>query len=259
MRKNKTIKNFILSVVTASCLVSLAACGITAPEYTEEEIDKIGEYSALLVLGDEPGRLVDIEESAEPEVQEQEENVVPDEDEEIQDENQEPADETENSETDETEDGQSIEVIEKVPEEEITEIALEQKLGLADGVVLTYKGYEWTQSLTDQSESFFYDAEDGNSFLIVNYNIYNASGAEQTIDLMFSGVTFTAYINHEKKVIAMEMPIAEDMSTYLGKIANGSGVDVILMFECENTFVNNITSLKLLVRGNEGTDTFILE
>lgn len=253
MRKNNIINRILVGTCSLACALSMAGCAIEASPYTAEEIDKIGEYSALLIAGSDPdsSRLV-------------EEEIIPEEEEEVIEEVIEPEEDVaEDNEEGEAESDDKpvidvVDVTEDNPDNAYVQ-SVEEYLGFATGVSVTYKGYEWKDSLTNESGSYFYDPEEGNYFLILNYTIFNGSGTTQDIDFLYAGYAFNLNINGEKTIIAHEIPINEDLPTYIGRLADGTGVNLILTFECDSSYVGNITSMKLTIKNTEGSCSTILE
>lgn len=252
MRKTNLKNRILISALSVGFAAMLSACGIENSPYTEEEIDKIGEYAALLMLGNDPdeSRLVDIEEPEQETVVIEDEEPLPEPEPEVPDEPEESNTPT----------GTDIDIIEIDPEEVATpSVGLDEFLGFADGLTITYKGYEWRRTLTNESGSYFYDPAEGKYFLIINYNIYNASGDTQDVDFLYAGLTFSLKINSEKSITAYEIPINEDMPTYIGRLQNGSGVDLMLTFECDSNLFENINSMELTVKSKEDSCKVVLE
>lgn len=254
MKKNNLINKILISSLAIACVTSLAGCAIEASPYTQEELDRIGEYSALLISGNDPNgsRLVDEELVVpEDEVTEEEEAEDP---EDIQEE------ETEEP-TEPEKDSSDIDIVDVSVDNpiDVYEPSLEEYLNFAPGVTMTYKGYEWRDSLTNNSGSYFYDPEEGNYFLILNYTIFNASGTEQDIDFLYGGYGFNLNINGEKTIVAHEIPINEDLPTYIGRLADGSGVNLMITFECDRSYVDSIESMKLTVKTTTDSCSVVLE
>lgn len=254
MNKNKLINRILIGSCALACTLPLVGCAIEVSPYTEEEIDKIGEYSALLIAGSNPdnSRLVEDEITQEEET---EEEVL------TEEEVEEPEEENDIEDDQNNDSAPDIDVIDVSPDNQIPEYepTLEEFLSFASGVTITYKGYEWKDSLTNDSGSYFYDPEEGNHFLILNYTIYNGSGTTQDIDFLYAGYAFNLNINGEKTIVAHEIPINEDLPTYIGRLNDGTGVNLIITFECDSSYINNVDSLKLTIKNSENSCSTILE
>jgi len=271
IKNNHLFNRIIVSSLGVTCALLLSSCGIETDSLSQEEIDKIGEYSALLMLGKDPdsSRLVDIEEQNQETEVSDEEPLLEDKEQNPDDSNDSNTGNNSGENASGTTDSSSNSSDNTKPDIEIVDVTnnqdsqqfvpMEQFLGLADGVSMIYRGYEWNTSLTNDSGSYFFDPSEGNSFLIINYTIHNASGSVQDINFLYAGMTFSARINDEKTIIAMEVPIDSDFPTYIGKLSDGSSIDLNLMFECPESYNGNISSLKLTIKNRDDIWTNILE
>lgn len=246
-----------------ACAASLSACSIEASPYTQEEIDMIGEYSALLIAGNNPdsSRLVDMEIAEDEDGAEEQTEEI--------DETEEPAEDTVDDLNDDATEQDEVSDETDKPEIDVVDVSadntdpagptLEEFLQFAEGLTITYKGYECRESLTNQSGSYFYDPEEGNCFFILNYTVYNSSGSTQDVDFLYGGYSFGLNINGTKSVVAHEIPINEDLPTYIGRLADGTGVNLMITFECDSSLADSVESLKLTVKNSEGSCSIVLE
>lgn len=255
MNNRELFNRIVVSAFGVMCAAAMSACSMGESPYTEEEIDRIGEYSALLIAGNNPdsSRLVDIEDEFAPNEDEEEIGDEITENPEVIEE-PEVIDETGNN----SPDINIVDVSQNI-DSNAYQLTLEEYLQLPEGVSVTYKGYEWRESLTNESGSYFFDPDSGNYFLILNYTIYNASGSSQDIDFLYAGYAFNLRINDEKTVVAHEIPINEDLPTYIGRLSDGTGVNLMITFECESSYYNNIEDMKLTVKTIDSSCTIVLE
>jgi len=255
MINRKLFNRIVVLAFGAMCAAIMTACSMGDSPYTAEEIDKIGEYSALLIAGNDPdsSRLVDIKDEFAPEEDEEENGDEINEEPEVIEE-PEGVDETGNNSPD-----INIVDVSRNDESNVYQPTLEEFMQLPEGVSVTYKGYEWKESLTNESGSYFFDPDDGNYFLILNYTIYNASGSSQDINFLYAGYAFNLRINDEKTVVAHEIPINEDLPTYIGRLSDGTGVNLMITFECASSYYNNIEAMRLTVKTIDSSCTIVLE
>lgn len=264
MKRNNIKNKILIGILSAACAISMSACALVDSPFSEEDIDKIGEYSALLIAGSNPdnSRLVDSEED---ETEEESQEEISEED--AEEDTDDTEDEVVEDDSDNIEDTQDashdndpdINIVDVSENNDDIQPVLEEYLQFASGMTMTYKGYEWKDSLTNESGSYFYDPEDGNVFLVLNYTIYNGSGETQDVDFLFGGYSFSLKINGDKSFLAHEIPINEDLPTYIGRLSDGVGVNLMLTFECSGEYVDNIEAMKLTINNSESSCSVTLE
>ena len=236
-----------MAAILSAGLLFMTGCGNAIPDMSADMEQKVGEYAGVVMLrydANHRSRLVElppeepvaeepVEEEPEPEVQEEELPV---------------------------EEESSVTVIDNTTEAEPENLSPEEFLNLPEGMSLIYEGYSLESSYPadDSTDSFFtLDASEGKKLIVLYYNLYNQSGADQDINFLGDGYAFKVKVNGNVTRTALVTMLMDDMSTYMGTIADGNGEQLVLIFE-ENENVE-ISSLELIIKGNEGKCSVPLE
>ncbi|MCD7837088.1 MAG: hypothetical protein LUG83_10715 [Lachnospiraceae bacterium] len=231
----------LAAVILGSVL--LTGCGNMIPDMTEEEEQEIGEYAAMLLLrydANHRSRLVDLSL-----IEENEENTEPG--------------QTEEAQTPEKDEQPSVVTVVNNSSERTAQGAasIAQFLGLPDGVSIDYSDMKVCDSYPDdgQTNSFFsLDASSGKKLLVLNFEMANNSGAEQSIDILSQTFVFKITVNNSYTRTALVTMLTNDLSTYIGSMAAGEKEEVVLMIEIDEEMADNIGSV-LLTLVNDA-DTF---
>ncbi len=144
---------------------------------------------------------------------------------------------------------------EKKDEPEVSETAGQTTLTDAlamSGIEFSYKDYS-TNNTYRQGEYFSLDASAGKTFLIMNFNVTNTGTQAVDCDLLTKQPIFTLKVNQEAGVKNEVTILANDLSTYVGKLEAGQTQDTILLFEVPEKTAQNISSLQISVQINEKT------
>ena len=163
-------KKIVAALLTGMALM-MAGCGNAIPDMTDEQLQAVGEYTAMLLLSHDVNyrsRLVDIEtlitEEAGPFEQETPQDTP------APEETPAPG----NVGMDPTQDTPVIDLTGEQGNEEQSVVSLEEALGLSGQLTLSYTGHEITDSYPqDESaeEYFTVDAEDGNQLLVLHFTL----------------------------------------------------------------------------------------
>lgn len=236
-----------ISVLLCSLVVALltAGCG-EMPDLTQEETDLIAEYAAGLLLKYDSGqsnRLVDTSGY----------------DEEIEEEALEP--ETEESEEEpDSEEATTVVDVSQDEETEPTVSSVEEYYGVPN-VMITYTGYEVTDSYPPSSEEdnlvFSMDASAGTQLLVLKFNAQNLSGEDQSLNLLGYGARFRVSVNGESSKGALATMLVNDMQTYNDVIPASSSVELVSIVEIPQG--TNVGSIDFILRGGEQDATLSLQ
>lgn len=274
MKKKSIYNRIIIAAAAALCAMSMSACGNTIPDLSPEDAQLVGEYSAMLLLKYDAGhrsRLVELEDEqqmqiAAPEAIEDdipEPETTPEED----DDNQVIIDNTVDSPVDnnieEAQDGSTgdnnpdIIIVdntsgEETQPEQLINRTMEEYLGLPDGTVLSYIGYDICDSYSNANDYFVLDPSRGKKFLVVNYLLSNNTGSEQVYDILRSGFVFKVKINSETAVTAAFTGLPDDLSTYYERVQNGAQKETILIFEINESYTVPLYDIQLMISSNDG-------
>lgn len=236
-----------ISVLLCGLAVALltAGCG-EMPELTQEETELIAEYAAGILLKYDSGqsnRLVDT--SGYDEEIEEEESAP---------ESEEPEEEPELEE---------VTTVVDVSQDEETEPAVssvEEYYGVPN-VMITYTGYEVTDSYPPSSEEddlvFSMDASAGTQLLVLKFNAQNLSGEDQSLNMLGYGARFRVSVNGESSKGALATMLVNDMQTYNDVISASSSVELVSIVEIPQG--TNVGSIDFILRGGEQDATLNLQ
>lgn len=257
MKRFNLKKGMIISASALFTTMLFSACANAIPDLSPADEQRVGEYAAMVMLkydASHRSRLVDLTKVVIPEPEPEE--VAP----EPEPEPEEPANPEENEEDQE----QSVNVVDNtgnVSEEEMN-YTQEEVLGLADGVSLIYRGYQFLSSYPENpvDSAFSLDATAGKKFLVLNYTLYNQSGTSQSFNFMGDGdekYVFKAVINGDLTRTALITLLMDDLSTFTGTVESGSGEDLVLLFEIDESI--DVSSIELVIKNTSISSSVILE
>lgn len=234
------MRKFIGAALIMAAVVPMAACGSSMPELTEEQNRLIVEYAAgLLLKYDENyhGRIVDIEEEAEP-VKEQEvpvEEPVAEEPEETQ--------ETEVIENQQTSDEVQM-------GEAIAERSIEEFYGI-EGVSIAYTGFEVKDTypdVTDDNLFFAMNASAGSKLLVFNFTVTNVGGQDLNLDMASYNTKFKISINGESPKYILTTMLMNDLASFTGTIPAGASENLVLVSEIPEEASDSVQTVALLMK-----------
>lgn len=232
-------KQRIFCSILITGLVLLSGCG-SLPELTQEQENAIVEYAAGLLIKnmkDYDSRLVDL--SLYDEVEESTE--TPDEEPEGMDEIA------------------DTEVIDKVEDESYGSF---DSLLVPEGVTITYDGYRIADTYPDtgdQNPFFALDATEGNRLLVLQFTLTNTTSEEKEIDIFGKLPKCVVTINDTTQGITLSTMLLDDLSTYVGTLAAGEEVPVVLLAEMETSTLEQIGSIKVKVFTDDDSVTTLLQ
>lgn len=129
----------------------------------------------------------------------------------------------------------------------------------ADGISITYAGYDIKDFYPDTADGMFFlmDATAGNKLLVVKFTVQNNSGADAMLDVVSTGARFRIRVNGETKN-ALTTMLLNDLANYQGTIPAGESEELVVVCEIPEAQANSIESLALNIRGEDGTATISL-
>lgn len=230
--------------IAALCLILFTGCGATLPSMTDAQQDAIAEYAAALVMRhtrDYSSRLVDLSlyEEKEPETIE----------------------EPESGGMDETAD---TPVIDNSDNNNIDETVYQSidALLVPDGVVITYMGSRILDSYPENQEDddlfFALDASTGKKLLVLRFSLQNTTGEEKNLDIFSVAPRCTIKINDTERTHVISTMLLDDLSTYIGSLAAGEEISLVLLAEIDNT-LDTIENLELTVSTSEESAVTLLQ
>lgn len=252
MTGRKRMKSKTVKIMTAFCAAALfcTGCGNKIPNMTEEQAQEIGEYAAGLLLrydANHRSRLVDLSlyESAADQTQEAAASVP-----------QEPE-----GGMPPVADTPVIAIGEGTNGASAPTSTIEQKLGLPEGLAITYQGARAADSYPDTGESdiFALDAVEGKKLLILEFLIGNQTQEDQAIDLLSMNPVFRVTVNGSYHRNALTTMLEDDLSSFMGTLAPGEEKHVVLVFDIDQDTAAEINSVKLDIKNGATTSTIQLQ
>ena len=220
----------------------LTGCGDKIVPLTQDQEQLVGEYAAVMMLkydAKHRSRLVDLANYPEVAV---EDILKPEEPEE-------PAPKPQKEEEQENPSGGSNDAAE-TPQAEPKWHSMEEFLGLDEGVSTVYNGYEIVDSYPEASvdDYFALMATEGKKLLILKYIVSNNGASDTYIDFLNDGINFRSIVNQQTPRTAQITLLLDDMAAWAGTMKPGDSVDLVLLFEIEESTASDITSLALSLK-----------
>ena len=248
-------KKIVAALLTGMALM-MAGCGNAIPDMTDDQLQEVGEYTAMLLLSHDVNyrsRLVDVEtlvtEEAEP-FERPQETPTPEET---------PA--PENVGMDPTEDTPVVDLTGGQGNEEQSVVSLEEALGLSGQLTLSYTGHEIADSYPrdEASEEYFtVDAEDGNQLLVLHFTLQNHGEGTEMADTRGEKLTVRVSVNGITSV-SLTTLLENDLMLYQEGLNPGETKEVVLLAEFEALTLRDVTSVELNVKNDDKNATIQLE
>ncbi len=150
---------------------------------------------------------------------------------------------------------------EGMPEGNMESIAA--ALGIPDFDVV-FTGYETTETYPEQDISaddamlFSLQSEEGEKLLILHFDLSNNTGADTECRPINSDVKIRLLVNDETRLNQQMTILMNDLKSYDAVMPAGATEDTVLVFYIDDSLVDSIESLTLLIIGEEGESRFQL-
>lgn len=126
------------------------------------------------------------------------------------------------------------------------------------GCTLEYENFQISDAYTE-SDYYSMNASEGKTYLIMNLQLTNNTGADQTIDILTLKPKFSLNINGDTKVTALDTILTNDLSTTSMTISSGGTYGATLIFEISADLENNISTLTLNATVGDKTGTMQIQ
>jgi len=228
----KRLRVIVIGILLGTILVG---CGV--PAMTAEDEQRIVNYAASIALkydGNYQDRLVDLSKYNVP---------VP----------ELPSEEEEPSGMDQVVDTDTVDVSGGVgPVSSIDEF-YELK-----GLAIEYVDFETCQTYPDDSSEEFYfsiEASNGKTLLVLHFNVTNETSEDLFVDMFAVNPALRLQINGEKNVGVMQTMLLDDFVSYVGTLAAGESIDLVLMAEIDISYEGQINQIALNMRKSGVSET----
>ncbi len=239
-------KIIALLLAVAALSVCVTGCGENAiPDMTDEELQAIGEYAAVTLMKYDAGNRSRLVELPKEHVQEKPEPV------------EEPEESHGMGQVDDTP------VIDAQGEPQANLYTVEEVLGLAEDVSVTYTGElvcdEYPQENT--SDAFAMPpAGPGERYLVLNFTIQNGSDQACLVDILSQkSAIYKITVNGSRLGNALTTMLPNDMSTVREYLPAGDSREVVLIIEAEQSEIENIEAIELELKNDTKTCTIRLK
>ncbi len=224
------------------CLILLSGCG-SLPEMTQEQENAIVEYAAGLLIKnmkDYDSRLVDLSLYNEVEENTQETGDT----------------EEEAGGMDEVAD---TEVIDRVDGETYGSM---DTLLMPEGMTITFVESRVTDTYPDDGSGdpfFALDAAAGKKLLVLEFSVRNTTDEDKVLDIFGIEKKCVVTVNDNAQSMTLSTMLLDDLSTYVGTVAAGEEISLVLLAEMEPSVLEQIESIKLKVTTDSGSVTTLLQ
>ncbi len=240
----------VLRVALVSACFFLSGCAQEFPNLTDEQVDRAGQYSAILLMkyDSENRRRLMSEEEIEKESarraswEEAAKNG------------------REMSGREETEPVNTLnEAEEKEEKEEKKQQAygrLEDYFSFPEGLDIRYKDYQVGKSYPeDDSEFFSLSASEGKDLLILKFALYNGREGLEHVDLINQNSFYKVTVNHSYTRAQLPTLLENDLVNFQGSLLPGEERELVLLFEIDEGM--DISSMTIRLK-NESIEATIL-
>lgn len=134
---------------------------------------------------------------------------------------------------------------EKPDKPSVSAESIEEAIGLSSSLEITYEGSEIKESLK-QGNAYLVTPNPGNALFVMNFKVKNVSDKTVEMNNLISDMRFKL---ESGKIVSThrETFLNNDFSTYLGSIASGETVNMVLIFEAKESDAKKIVSPSLQI------------
>lgn len=254
------MKKKIFAILLAGMALIMTGCGNAIPDMTEDQLQAVGEYTAMLLLSHDVNyrsRLVDVEtlprvESSEPSGGEISQTPAP-----IPEETPAP----ENVGMDPTEDTPVVDLTGGQNGGLQETLSLEEILGLPEQFTLSYTGYEIADSYPqDASEVGYFtvDAERGNQLLVLHFTLQNRGEGTENVYIGGQSLVIKVSVNGITSN-SLATFLEDDLTFYQGSVNPGESRDTVILIEYEASALRDVASVEINVKNGDKNTTIRLE
>jgi hypothetical protein len=211
----------------------LMGCSNAIPDLSESEQEAVEQYAAVMLMQYDKqykSRLVSLpEETQETEETTETQEIIPSETPPI-------PEETEESQPPDPDVGSTAQTM-----------SMEDFLGLPEGVTVAFGGARTTPIYPDDQGTDVYfgvDAPIGEQLLVLKFIISNQSEMDQSIDILSLEPGFSVTVNGAAKARVMTTLLVDDLTTYMGTIPKGQGVETILLANIPENIIPELLTLE---------------
>ncbi len=246
----------IFAILLVGMALMMTGCGNAIPDMTEEQLQEIGEYTAMLLLSHDVNyrsRLVDVETLPKPESGDEISATpapIPVET---------PA--PENVGMDPTEDTPVIDLTGGQNGGVQETLCLEEVLGLPEQLALSYTGYEIADSYPQNAsagEYFIAEAGEGNQLLVLHFALQNLGEGTESVYISGQSLVIKVSVNGDTSNCLATF-LKNDLLYFQGSVNPGESRETVILVEYEAQTLKDVASIEVNVKNGEKNTTIRLE
>lgn len=246
------MKKKVMAALLTGMALTMAGCGNAIPDMTDEQLQAVGEYTAMLLLSHDVNyrsRLVDIETLTVEDVVGPSGQPTP---------APTATPIPEKPGMDPTDDTPVVDLTQG--SETQNKVSLEEALGLPGQLTLSYTGYEILASYPqDASEEYFtVDAGEGNQLVVLHFDLQNQGDGTETADTMGQNLLVRVSVNGNTSV-SLTTLLENDLMLYREGLNPGETRDVVFLAEFDAGSLLDVVSVELNVKNGDKNATIQLE
>lgn len=245
----------ILAALLAGMALMMTGCGNAIPNMTEDQLQEVGEYTAMLLLSHDinyRSRLVDVEDLP---VAESSETQRP-----APQESPAPTPAPENVGMDPTEDTPIVDLTGGNSGVQET-LSLEEVLGLPGQLTLSYAGYEIMDSYPrDGSEGGYFtiEADSGKQLLVLRFALENQGEGTESVSVGGPSLVARASVNGISANCLATL-LENDLTNYQASVRPGERKETVILAQFESQALQDVASVEINVKNDEKNTTIRLE
>ena len=264
MKWKGQIRRAVAVLTAVNVMLTFVGCGMFAQlDLTNEDSSLIAEYAAGLLRKydrnhgklwspEELEKVAAAEDAQEQEVEEPDEENAADDtlaaEEEFASDGEEP---DMNAEVQELSgDGVNLPAVDET-------VTMAEAIGIQD-IEIDYTDYEVCGSYPANEDGSFavsMSARDGRKLLVLHFNVSNPTDVAQECNILHAGKFYRLMVNGNVRINEQVTVLLNSLSQYEGALAPGESMDGVLIFEAENALAENISSMDLIVKDDDGLKT----
>lgn len=256
----RKMKKKIFAMLFVGMTLIMTGCGNAIPDMTDEQLQTVGEYTAMLLLSHDvnyKSRLVDVEslptaESLDSSGDETLATPTP-----IPEETPAP----ENVGMDPTEDTPIVDLTDGQNGGVQETLSLEEILDLPGQLVLSYTGYEIADSYpqdASEAEYFTVDAENGKQLLVLHFNLQNPGEGTENVYIKGQSLVIKVSVNGITSN-SLATLLENDLAYYQGSVNPGESRETVILVEYDAQALRDVASVEINVKNGEKNTTIRLE
>ena len=263
MRK---IRKILFSLITLASAFALSACGSGALDLTDEEIERVVNYSANVLErynSHQKGTLADVSDTSLAVLLEEEDIQAAEEARRAarREQHKQEAENKENGGEGSGEDGAGVNNNPLIDSNanEFTSIA--ELLGIS-GFSIDYTGYDivdsYPESVSENDLMFGINAGNGDSLLVLRFNVRNLGSETAHCSVLDKNPAFKLKINGDRHSFLKTL-LMDDLATFDEDMEGGETKEAVLVAEVSTAKASQIETLVLTLRNSDGDNQMILQ